>query len=85
MLKTLIPAALALSFAVAPAAFASDYGKLSDETRTQITQKLTAEGYEVRKIKTEDGLYEAYALKDGQKFEIYLDAQLNVVRTKIDD
>ncbi|WP_294613042.1 PepSY domain-containing protein [Roseovarius sp.] len=48
----------------------------------QITAKLSEEGYEVRKVKTEDGLYEAYALKNGEKFEIFMDADLNVVRTK---
>ena len=77
--------ALARILATASAGLASDYKQISEETRTQIQQKLTAEGYEVRKIKSEDGLYEAYAIKDGQKFEVYLDANLNIVRTKIDD
>lgn len=55
------------------------------ETEAQIRTHLTEQGYEVRKIKSEDGLYEAYVLKDGQKMEIYLDAQMNIVRTKTGD
>ncbi|WP_319823750.1 PepSY domain-containing protein [Thalassovita sp.] len=55
------------------------------ETQALIRAKLTEQGYEVRKIKREDGLFEAYALKDGKKLEIYLDENLNVVRTKTDD
>ena len=77
--------ALALVIATAAPALASDNVTLTDQTRTQIRDKLTAEGYDVRKIKTEDGLYEAYVLKDGQRLEIFLDANLNVVRSKIDD
>lgn len=41
-------------------------------TKDDIKQALTAQGYEVRKIEEEDGCYEAYALKDGKKFEIYI-------------
>ena len=76
---------LALILATASAGLASDRGALSEQTRTQIRDKLTSQGYEVRKIKSEDGQYEAYVMKDGQRFELYLDANLNVVRTKIDD
>lgn len=78
--------ALALALALPVSAYASsdDYG-LSTERMTEIRTKLTAEGYEVRKIDMEDGMIEAYVLKDGQRLELYLDAALNVVRTQIDD
>jgi hypothetical protein len=67
----------------ATAVMASEGGAAPDQTtQVQIRKKLTAQGYEVRKINTEDGLYEAYALKDGKRFEIYFDAKLNVVSTK---
>jgi hypothetical protein len=46
---------------------------------------LTEQGYEVRRIKTEDGMYEAYAMKDGQRLEIYVNDDLEIVRTKTDD
>lgn len=61
---------------------ASSYGKISDETRTEITAQLSEQGYEVRKMEEEDGLIEVYAIKDGARFELYLDSDLNVVRTK---
>ena len=51
-------------------------------TREKITADLTAQGYEVRKIDREDGMIEVYAVKDGKMYEIYLDAELKVVRTK---
>lgn len=60
-------------------------GKPDAAVSNQIKTQLVAEGYEVRKIKTEDGMYEAYALKDGAKFEIYFDSDLNIVKTKTDD
>ncbi len=78
--------ALALALALPVSAFASsDDSLLTPERKAEITEKLTAEGYEVRKIDVEDGMIEAYVLKDGQRLEIYLDAALNIVRTKIDD
>lgn len=55
------------------------------DTMEKIRTTLAEQGYEVRKIKMEDGLYEAYAIKDGVKQEIYLDADLKVVRTKDND
>ncbi|SER45600.1 Peptidase propeptide and YPEB domain-containing protein [Tranquillimonas rosea] len=73
----LLPAGLAL---------ASDDGvTLDDATRARIETMLTEQGYEVAKIKTEDGLYEAYAKKDGKRMEIFLDADLSIVRTDVDE
>lgn len=51
-------------------------------TREKITTDLTAQGYEVRKIDREDGMIEVYAVKDGKMYELYLDAELKIVRTK---
>ncbi|MEZ5715947.1 MAG: PepSY domain-containing protein [Paracoccaceae bacterium] len=79
-----LPLALALALA-APMARASSDMPLSPETKAQISQKLTDEGYQVGKIKIEDGYYEAYAKKDGKKLEILLDAQLNIVRVEEND
>ena len=59
--------------------------KLSQETQTKIRTHLTEQGYEVRKIKSEDGLYEAYVIKDGKMLEIYLNEQLQIVNTKAND
>ena len=80
---------IALSFAIlagslvsAKAETAKVTGKPDAAVTEQITAKLAEDDYEVRKVETEDGLYEAYALKNGEKSEIFMDADLNVVRTK---
>lgn len=77
--------ALGLGLISGGAVSASSYEKISDEMRAQITTQLAAEGYEVRKIEREDGMIEVYALKGGQRFEIYLDKDLNVSRIKQDN
>ena len=80
--------ATALAICAGTLAVASEdgeYGMLTAEKRAAIEAKLTGMGYEVRKIETEDGMYEAYALKDGERYEIYLDGDLEIERRKIDD
>lgn len=85
-MKTRFAPVLALSLALAaPMAQASSTLGLNAETKAQITQKLTEQGYEMGKIKVEKGMYEVYARKDGKKTEVLLDAQLNFVRTEMDD
>lgn len=82
MIRILTPLALAATLAMP--AFASDALKLDDATEAQIRTTLTEDGYDVRKIQVEDGLYEAYATKDGHKYEVYLDASLKVVKVEKD-
>lgn len=81
---------IATALAICAGTFATasedkDYRMLSADTRAAIESKLTDMGYDVRKIETEDGMYEAYALKHGDRYEIYLDTDLNVARTKMKD
>ncbi len=77
---------LALAIAAGSAAVASEgHGKIDPATEEAIRTQLTADGYDVRKIETEDGLYEAYALKDGERYEIYFDADLKIVKSEQDD
>lgn len=83
MLKTLI-APLAVALALTSAAHASGKVELTNENTAQVRQVLTEQGYEVAKIKLEDGMYEAYAKKDGQKYEVFLNANFEVVKTKKD-
>lgn len=89
MYKPLILAAcIAIAAPITAQASSDDdygYARLTPETKTQIHTLLTEQGYDVRKIKMDDGYYEAYALKDGDRFEIYLDKDLNIVKTEIDD
>lgn len=57
---------------------------LNNDIKSQITEKLVGQGYTVRKIKVEDGMYEAYAKKDGGKYEIYMSKDLEIVNIKED-
>lgn len=46
------------------------------QPREALQQKLTAEGWEVRRIKTDDGCYEVYAIDaEGRRVEAYFDPQ----------
>jgi hypothetical protein len=72
-------AVLALALA-APAARAED--EVDAATQEKVTAQLTAEGYEVRKIEAEDGLIEAYVVKDGKAMSLFLDESLKVVKTE---
>ena len=78
MFKTLAAAATA-ALVLGTAAFAAPV-ELSDQNTAHIRQMLTDQGYEVAKIKIEDGLYEAYAKKDGKRLEVFLDGDFNIVR-----
>ncbi len=84
MLKKIILPAI-LTGILSTAALAEDKVELTDANKDKIRTQLTEEGYEVGKIKIEDGLYEAYAKKDGKKYEVFLDAAFAVVRTEEDD
>ncbi len=82
---------LAIALAVALGALAGNAHAaghsvaLTEQVAQDIRAKLTADGYTVSKIKTEDGLYEAYARKDGHRLEIFLDGDLKIVRTERKD
>jgi len=87
MFKTLATA-LALATVIAIPATdvsASSSVRLPTEVVQEIRTKLTEQGYEVRKIEKDDGLYEVYAIKDGQRLELYLNTDLEIVRQEIDD
>lgn len=78
-----IGAGLALTPVLAGATAKDEYlGKADAEIRAALEQ----DGYEVRKIETEDGYLEAYAMRDGQRFEIYVDPESGkVVKIEEDD
>lgn len=77
---TRVLSALVVSAALVsgPAAFAS--ATVDKALQEKLTVQLKAEGYEVRKIQMEDGLIEAYAVKNGEKFELYFDNDLKPVK-----
>jgi len=79
-------AVLAASLSLSAAgALASDHGRVDAQAEQRIREQLTAQGYDVRKIKMEDGGYEAYAIKDGKRREIYLNEKFEIIRDKVDD
>jgi hypothetical protein len=84
MIRNIILPAVLLG-AMSAAALASGTVELTDENTMKVREMLMEQGYEVAKVKIEDGLYEAYARKDGKKYEVFLDANFAVVRTKLDD
>jgi len=61
-----------------PAAFASD--DVDPALKAKLTEQLKAEGYDVRELQMEDGLIEAYAVKGNEKFELYFDSNLKLVK-----
>jgi hypothetical protein len=75
-------ALLALSFAfAAPMAHAENDGAIDPATEATVTAALTAQGYEVRKVTSEDGMIEVYAIKDGQTAELYVDATGKIIKS----
>ena len=76
MMKFAFVSTIALLACVATAN-ASDLCKPADKakwmSKEEITAKVTALGYEVRKLGTEDGCYEVKGMKDGKRVEAYFD------------
>lgn len=70
--------AVPLGLAAASEMVGTQAGKSADE----IKASLAAQGYEVRKVQEDDGKLEAYAVKDGKLYEIYVDPATGAV-TKI--
>ncbi len=86
-MKRIIILALALSAGSFAAASESNEvtSKPTPAVIEQITSSLSAEGYDVRSIKTENGFYEAKAVKDGQRFELQFDKDLKMVNVPDND
>ncbi len=74
--------AISLLALAATSAFAAV--DLTPEMKTKIEDMLKAQGYEVGKIKVEDGNYEAYVKKDGEKIELILNDKLEIIETEND-
>lgn len=80
-----IAGATALSL-TAFSAVASNYtGNLSQEDQASVESSLKAAGYELRRMEMEDGKIEAYAVKDGMRYELLLDKEFKIIRVEQDD
>jgi hypothetical protein len=72
--------AVSLSLA-APMARAESEGSVDPAVESTVTTALTAQGYEVRKVTSEDGMIEVYAIKDGKTAELYVDAEGKIIKS----
>ena len=70
-------AALFVIVASTTTAFATEicrtYDKAQWMSKDEITAKVTALGYDVRKVAEEDGCWEVKGMKDGKRVEDYFD------------
>ncbi len=64
--------ALAAGFAASASTEAPARGDMLGAGMDGLRAALTEQGYDVRKIEREDGALEAYALKDGKRYEFYV-------------
>ena len=80
-------AALSLPFAAQASDKCGDVPQDQWLSIEQVRAKATELGYDVRKVKVEDGCYDAYAIdKNGNRVEAYFDpATGEIVKTKTDD
>ncbi|MFV0386787.1 PepSY domain-containing protein [Paracoccus sp. (in: a-proteobacteria)] len=79
--------ALAVILAIAPMTGFAEDAMIAMDTELGMTQdavkaKLTEMGYEVRKVGTEDGMIEVYAVKGDQMLEVYVSPETGKV-TKV--
>jgi hypothetical protein len=85
----LILAATAASLAFPAVASATECAYSPKETWksvADVTTKVAAMGYDVRKVEIDDNCYEVYGVKDGVRQEIYLDpVSAEIVKVEADD
>lgn len=73
-------ALLGFLLATAPMAMAEG-GDVDAATQAKLTELMTAQGYDVRKMDVEGGMIEVYAVKDGKTFQVFYDEKLALVKT----
>ncbi|MCK5425036.1 MAG: PepSY domain-containing protein [Emcibacter sp.] len=44
-----------------------------------IQKSLMEDGYKTRKVEVEDGCYEVYVMKDGKKFELFVNPTTGII------
>lgn len=91
MIRPLFAAALIVGALAAGSTSASEHScnvpMAEWQPREALQQKLQAQGWEVRRIKTEDGCYEVYAIdKGGKRIEAVFDPKtLEMIKTEKKD
>lgn len=74
-------AVLSLALVAAPFIALAEGQAVDAATTAKITAELTAQGYDVRKMSSENGMIEVAVVKDGKTMELLLDADLKIVKT----
>lgn len=90
MKRILLATTLALGTIGTGAAFANDRCNVPMaewQPIEALQQKLEAEGWKVKTLKTDDGCYEAYAIDDkGRRVETYFNPKtFEIVKSEIED
>lgn len=83
----LTKSAIALALLLPVAAFASGVSSGTEptaEVTSRIHEILAAQGLAVEEIELEDGGFEVEARKDGLEFEVYMDADFNILEIEED-
>jgi hypothetical protein len=88
MRRSLFTTTLLLAGLTAGTAFAGDRCSVplgEWQPREALQQKLQAQGWQVNRIKTDEGCYEAYAIdENGRRVEAYFDPKtLTMLRSKV--
>jgi|GEM_PF-2631151 len=84
-IATLLVGALALSApAEAQKRHNRDRGNTNHISWTQLVQKLENDGYRIREIEMKRNGWEAEVIRDGDRYDLRLDARGNIIRRKLD-
>ncbi|CAK0763040.1 hypothetical protein CCP3SC1_30015 [Gammaproteobacteria bacterium] len=57
----------------------------SPKSKEEIANLLTSQGYKIKEIEFDDGVYEVDAYQNGKKFEIKLDPTGKILKIEEDD
>lgn len=85
MLKFTAALTLAAAIALPAIGIAANGETATGPIADQISALLVDQGYVVRSIELEDGVYEAEVTKDGARFEITLNDKLAILETEAED
>ncbi|CAK0775774.1 hypothetical protein CCP3SC1AL1_70022 [Gammaproteobacteria bacterium] len=65
--------------------FGSSSGDGKPKSKEEITKLLESQGYKIKEVDFDDGVYEVDAYKDGKKFEIKVDPTGKILKVEEDD
>jgi len=63
----------------------SSSGDGKQKSKEEIAELLESQGYKIKEVDFDDGIYEVDAYKDGKKFEIKVDPTGKILKVEEDD